>query len=196
MHWLLPWNAHQISWRDWSLLHQRYTLLSVHSKLQCVCVMSCSSCTTFKSWYLGSLYSLTSFSFDVGNADFAWGRTGLCRTATQCVGPGYSPGRAAALGDRGQRAVPATEGSTATTARPRPTSKGKTILKIRGIQNQIIKGQNDFFQWDKGPFIEAGQATWNDTVQKSFLLKTTAKNTNTDKVKYKKMAFPLWHKLI
>lgn len=166
MHWRLPWNAHQISWRDWGLLHLRYTLPSVHSKLQCVCVMSCSSThAALKSRCLRvSVFINFSFSFDVGNADFAWGRTGLCRAATQCVGPGHSPGGAAALGDRGQRAVPATEGSTATTARPRPTSKGKTMLEISGVQNQIVKGQNDFFQWDKGPFIEAGQATRDDTV--------------------------------
>ena len=63
-----------------------------------------------------------------GDADFVWGRTGVCRAAAQCVRAGQSPGWTPALGVWGSGALPAAEGRRATTsAGPEPTSQCKMI---------------------------------------------------------------------
>lgn len=66
-----------------------------------------------------------------GDADLAWGRTGMHRVAAQCVRSGQSPGWTPALGDWGQGTLPAAEGHRATTTTgPGHTSKGKMIHRI------------------------------------------------------------------
>lgn len=132
----------------------------------CLCTLNHSLClirssstyTHYTSRYFGCLCS-----FDVGVADLAWGRTGLYRTAAQCVGPGHSPGGTSALGDWGQGAVPGSEGSAAAAARPRPTSKGKTIPEVMEYSNTNHERHKDFCQWDKCPCFGAGQAIWDNT---------------------------------